>query len=119
LERLVEPFARGLSRRFRAAGLIVPDQVFGLRWSGAMTKTRLVNLIERLPEGLTEIYLHPARAGGFAAAVNGYRYADELAALLAPEAIVAAMRPGLRCGGFADFDGRTASLESGRRHATC
>jgi hopanoid biosynthesis associated protein HpnK len=119
LERLIEPFARALRRRFRAAGMVVPDQVFGLRWSGAMNRTRLVNLIERLPEGLTEIYSHPARAGGFAGAAEGYRYADELAAILAPDAIAAAGRAGLRCGGYADFDAGASSVESARRHARC
>ena len=34
---LTAPFARGLRRRFRRAGIAAPDQVFGLAWSGAMT----------------------------------------------------------------------------------
>jgi chitin disaccharide deacetylase len=90
-------------RRFRRAGLLVPDQVFGLRWSGAMSARRLRALIEHLPEGLSEIYLHPAARGGFAGEAPGYGYSEELAALLAPEVIDAANAGNIRRGGFADF----------------
>ena len=90
-------------RRFRRAGITIPDQVFGLRWSGAMTPPRLAGLIERLPPGLTEIYLHPATRGGFDGAAPGYRYEEELAALIAPEVVRAAHRPNLQRGGFMDF----------------
>ena len=47
------------------AGLLIPDAVFGLAWSGAMTAARLRGLITHLPDGLSEIYLHPATAGSF------------------------------------------------------
>jgi hopanoid biosynthesis associated protein HpnK len=93
-------FARA---RFRRAGILVPDQVFGLRWSGAMITPRLQGLLERLPGGLTEIYLHPATRGGFVGAAEGYRYEEELAALVAPEVVLAASQPDLARGGFADF----------------
>ena len=92
--------ARG---RFRRAGVTIPDQVFGLFWSGAMTTARVQGLIEALPPGLTEIYLHPATHGDFAAATPGYRYADELAALTAPEVVRAAANSQAVLGGFGDF----------------
>ena len=82
---LTAPWARLLRARYRAAGLTMADQVFGLAWSGAMTPARLSGLIAGTGEGLTEIYLHPATDGDFDGAAPGYRYADELAALLAPE----------------------------------
>lgn len=97
------PWARVLRRRFRASGLLVPDHVFGLRWSGAMTKDRLCGLIRNLPEGLSEIYLHPATSGGFAGAAPGYRYRDEFEALLSPDVVEASRNSALRLGGFADF----------------
>jgi hopanoid biosynthesis associated protein HpnK len=94
----------GLSRhRLRRAGLCVPDAVFGLAWSGAMTSARLRGLITHLPDGLSEIYLHPATAGGFAGAAPGYRYQEELAALIAPDVVAAARDPHIRLGGFVDF----------------
>lgn len=113
------PFARLLQQRLRAAGLATPDQVFGLHWSGRMTRARLAGLIEHLPEGLTEIYLHPA-AGAYAGSAPGYRYREELEALTAPE-IVRACRDGtLRLGGFADLcdslSGDPAPAAGGARH---
>lgn len=96
----------GLARsRFRRAGLLTPDQVFGLRWSGAMTAPRLRGLIEKLPPGLSEIYLHPATHGGFEGSASGYRYEDEFAALIAPEVISAATTADFSRGGFTDFPG--------------
>jgi chitin disaccharide deacetylase len=92
-----------LSRiRFRTAGLRVPDSVFGLAWSGAMTPSRLLGLIENLPDGLTEIYMHPA-SGPYPGSAPGYRYADELAALLAPRVVQASRNSSVARGGFADF----------------
>ncbi len=85
--RVAAPYAKLLRRRARAAGIAVADQVFGLAWSGAMTRDRIAGLLRHLPPGRTEIYTHPATAGGFAGAAPGYRYADELAALVDPEVV--------------------------------
>ena len=89
--RLAAPYARALRRRARAAGMDAPDQVFGLAWSGAMAPGRVAGLIANLPDGDTEIYMHPGLAGGFEGAAPGYRYADELAALVDPD-VVAELR---------------------------
>jgi hopanoid biosynthesis associated protein HpnK len=101
-EALTTPLATLLRRRFRAAGLLVPDRVFGLRWSGQFTRDRLLGLMRDLPDGLTEIYLHPA-TDSFAGAAPGYRYREEFEALTAPEIIEASRDPALRLGGFSDF----------------
>ena len=98
--RVVAPWAKLLGRRVRRAGLRAPDNVFGLAWSGAMSAARLDGLLRHLPSGTTEIYLHPA-TGVYAGSAQGYRYEEELAALVSPE-IVAAARD-LRLGGFTDF----------------
>lgn len=83
--RIAGPYAKLLRRRARAAGLAVADQVFGLAWSGAMTAPRVAGLLGALPPGRTEIYAHPAVAGGFDGEADGYRYAEELAALTSSE----------------------------------
>jgi len=101
---LTAPCALLLRRRLRAAGLLTPDRVFGLRWSGRMTRQRLAGLIRHLPDGLSEIYLHPA-TGPFAGAAPDYHYREELDALMAPEVIAACRDPSLRLGGFGDFLG--------------
>ena len=97
---IAAPFAALLRRRIRAAGLCTTDQVFGLQWSGHMTKHRLLNLIRNLPAGLSEIYLHPA-TGPYAGHAPGYRYRDELEALLDVEVLAAARL--VKVGGFGDF----------------
>ena len=101
--RIAAPFARMLDARMRRAGFATPDQVFGLAWTGAMTADRLAGLLRHLPDGLTEIYTHPATADVFPGSAAGYRYRDELAALTDPRVIAAARESGARCGGFADF----------------
>jgi hopanoid biosynthesis associated protein HpnK len=99
---LTAPWALLLRHRLRAAGLLVPDRVFGLRWSGQMTRHRLAGLIRNLPDGLNEIYLHPA-TGPFAGSAADYHYREELDALMAPEVVAACRDPSLRLGGFGDF----------------
>ena len=99
----VGAWAQLLRRRFAAAGMTTPDQVFGLAWSGAMTSSRLAGLIAHLPEGLSEIYLHPAKTARFAGAAPGYRYEEELAAVTDPVVIEAARASGAERGGFSDF----------------
>jgi hopanoid biosynthesis associated protein HpnK len=100
---LTSPWARLMARGARRAGLRVPDAVFGLAWSGAMTMPRLEGLIRHLPEGFSEIYLHPASADAFPGHAPGYRYQDELAALTAPSVIAAAQQPDMTRGGYADM----------------
>jgi hopanoid biosynthesis associated protein HpnK len=100
---VTDPWARLSRARLRRAGLVIPDQVFGLAWSGAMNAARLAGLIGHLPAGLTEIYLHPATGGGFEGAAPGYRYADELQALLDPQVMELVADPEIKRGGFVDF----------------
>ncbi len=96
------PWAMLARARLRAAGMRVPDCVFGLAWSGEMTASRVLGLIENLPDGLSEIYLHPA-TGPYPGSAPGYCYADELAALVAPRVVAAFRNAGIAKGGFADF----------------
>ena len=96
------PWAKLVRGRLRRAGLVVPDQVFGLAWSGALNKDRLCGLLKHLPEGLTEIYAHPATAP-YPGSAPGYAYADELAALTDPLARDLIKRERVALGRFVDF----------------
>ncbi len=99
----IEPlWGRLVRRRMRAAGMTVPDQVFGLAWSGALDAKRLRGLIDHLPDGLTEIYAHPA-TGPYAGSAPDYLYADEFAALTDGLAKQSLLRNGIRTGRFGDF----------------
>ena len=106
---LTAMWAAELGRRVRGCGLCTPEQVFGLRWSGAMNECRVAGVLRSLPDGLTELYCHPATASDFAGATRGYRYADELAALTAPRIKKILLATGARSGGFSDFAHGNAS----------
>ena len=95
------PVTTSLRKRLDRAGLARNDQVFGLAWSGAMTEDRLLALLPHLPDGVSEIYAHPAV--GAVSFAPSYRHAAELAALVSPRvrALVAAL--GLRLARYADL----------------
>ena len=78
---IAAPFARRLQRRLRRAGMTVPDQGYGLADSGRMTPAKVAALLAALPDGLSEIYLHPATRDDWPGHAPGYRYAEEFAAL--------------------------------------
>lgn len=99
-ERVCSLIVKAKARR---AGLLTPDAVFGLSWSGRMTVERLCALLRgRLPAGICEIYMHPATRDVFPGQAPGYRYMDELAALIAPETAEALREARRRPGGYQD-----------------
>jgi hopanoid biosynthesis associated protein HpnK len=103
LERaLVHFWARRLARRASRAGVATADHVFGVTWSGAWDARRLRFVLERLPSGVVEIYLHPATRDDFPGAASGYRHRDELDALLDPACKEAIDRSFHLLGGYAD-----------------
>jgi chitin disaccharide deacetylase len=99
---LMAPLALALRQRLRGAGLVHADRLFGLRWSGHMTRARLAGLVRNLPHGLSEIYLHPA-TGPFTGSAPGYGYREELDALVHPEVLAACRDSSVSLGGFSDF----------------
>jgi chitin disaccharide deacetylase len=80
------PWIERLRWHLRRAGLVVNDHIFGLAWSGNMIEQRVLRVLPYLPDGISEMYFHPAtrRTPQLAAAMPGYRHPDELAALLSP-----------------------------------
>ena len=85
-DRALFLWSRLLRAQARRAGLVVPDAVFGLHWTGHMTAARLAALWPVLPAGLCELYSHPAAArdAALAALMPGYDPLGEFAALRAP-----------------------------------
>jgi hopanoid biosynthesis associated protein HpnK len=82
----LKPMLWLMRRRMTRARVLQNDHVFGLAWTGHVTEDRLLALIPHLPEGLNEIYSHPATAdaGDMRRGVRGYQYREELAALMSP-----------------------------------
>ena len=101
-ERVMAPWTSNLRGWARRSGFTTPDAVFGLRWTGAVTAERLAALMPLLPEGLVEIYTHPATRDDFPGHAPGYHYAGELKALTDPAVIEAVKRSGRQLGGYAD-----------------
>jgi hopanoid biosynthesis associated protein HpnK len=83
-----------LRRQVRRAGLRANNHVFGIAWSGGMTRDRLLALLPQLPPGLSEIYFHPATRmdAPIALLMPGYQHVRELQTLLDP-AVAAALPP--------------------------
>lgn len=99
---LLSPWLAIMRRRLRVAHMAHNDHVFGMSDSGAMDEARLLQILARLPDGMTEIYLHPGLESGasIAPSMSGYRHADELAALLSPRVRAAIVAGGAQTGGF-------------------
>jgi hopanoid biosynthesis associated protein HpnK len=78
--------ARRIKHRLLKEGMTANDYVFGLYDSGAMTEDRLLRLLEHLPQGVSEIYCHPAtrRWEGPDTLPASYQPEAELDALLSP-----------------------------------
>jgi hopanoid biosynthesis associated protein HpnK len=96
-------WSRHLARRLRRGGVLVNDEVVGLRWSGAFDAARMRQALGSLRDGLTELYCHAASADSYPGSAAGYRYRDELAALLDPAVRAALAASGTRHGSFGDF----------------
>lgn len=94
--RAVEPWFQSLARRY---GLRCPDHFLGLAMTGRLSTAALCHLIDTLPDGRTEIMLHPgvcdAELAGAGSRLQQQRQL-ELEALLAPEARAAVERNGVR-----------------------
>lgn len=80
-------WTRVLRHKARVAQLATNDSVFGLAWTGAMTEDKLLRLAPVLPEGLSEIYFHPAarRDATIDRLMPSYLHEGELAALCSPK----------------------------------
>ena len=92
--------ARRLRDNIDAAEMAHNDRIFGLADTGGMTAQRVRHYLERLPDGVSEIYFHPAtvRPSVWPA---GYRCEEEAAALIDPEVQAIIGRRGIELMPFA------------------
>lgn len=91
-----------MHRRLHREGMRHNDHVFGIRHSGGMDEHVMLEILRQLPQGLNELYLHPAVRGRLTPAMDRYRHADELAALLSPRVRRAIAEHCELCQGFGD-----------------
>jgi len=98
----LRPWLALMRRRLDRAGVAYNDHVFGLRHSGGMDESVMLEILRDLPAGLSEVYLHPASHGHITDSMADYRHADELAALLSPRVRQAIAERYRLCEGFSD-----------------
>jgi hopanoid biosynthesis associated protein HpnK len=94
--RAVAPWFESLARKY---GLRSPDHFLGLAMTGRLSASALCQLIDNLPEGCTEIMLHPGVCDADLASTSSRLQQQrqlELEALLAPEARRAVERNAVR-----------------------
>jgi chitin disaccharide deacetylase len=110
---LLKPWVTLLRRRLKGAGIAHNDYMVGIEQSGKFDEASLLEALARLPpEGIVEIYLHPALISGkeIGASMPAYGHADEFAALVSPRVRLALDRlnlRGVRLGGFSDLVAQT------------
>ena len=101
----LRPWTALVRARLDHHGIAHNDQVNGIAHSGQMDETAFIEALERLPDGVTEIYCHPAVSAECALTqtMKHYRPDDELAALLSPRVEAAVNATGALRGGFSDI----------------
>ena len=109
-DRTLYRWAALLRRRARHAGMATNDHAFGIAWSGHMTVTKLLRLAAHLPEGVSEVYFHPAsrRDAVLTALMPDYEHEAEFAALLDPTVRSAFAATGATMTSFSEVAARAA-----------
>jgi hopanoid biosynthesis associated protein HpnK len=95
--------ARRLRDNLDIAGMAHNDWIFGLADTGAMTPERVRHYLETIPDGVSELYFHPATVRPAVWPAN-YRCNDEAAALIDPEAQAIIARRGIEIMPFAGLE---------------
>ncbi|BAN24687.1 hopanoid biosynthesis-associated protein HpnK [Caballeronia insecticola] len=107
---LFAPWVAWMKTRLDRAGIAHNDWIAGISATGNMDEAALLAILANAPQGVLEIYSHPATEGvaPITPAMHAYRHADELAALCSPRVARAIEASGAMHGGFADiFDHAT------------
>ena len=106
--RSIAPWLALMRARARAAGVACNDYAFGVNEAGALTEPRVLEILGRLPDGVTEIFFHPA-TGAFDGADRGterFQWAGELAALTSPRVREAIVRNAIQSVTYGEIAGR-------------
>ena len=103
--------APAMKRRLARAGIRFNDSILGLADSGRMDAARMRELVAALPDGVTELYIHPAtrRWEGPDAPPHDYRSEDELAALMDASVRAAVVASGATFATFGDLANPSAT----------
>lgn len=107
--------APAMKRRLARAGIRFNDAILGLADSGRMDASRVRELLTVLPDGVTELYVHPAtrRWSDADALPDSYRPEAELAALMDASVRAAVDASGAMLATFGDLSASAATAPSG------
>ncbi len=90
----LSPWLTLMRRRIERAGLLHNDWLFGMTASGHMDTRALLRILQRLPNGITEIYSHPA--------IRSDDAEEELAALISRRVRASVRGAFIARGGYSD-----------------
>jgi len=101
----LKPWVALMRRRLRKSGVAFNEYLYGMRHSGHMTRKRVLELVNGLPHGISEMHFHPATGAwaGMEAGMANYEYAAELEALTCDEVTGALNMQGVRLVSFASL----------------
>ncbi len=102
---LLSPLIGLMKSRLRRSRVRSNDFIFGMADSGSMTEELLLRYLRYLPEGVTEIYFHPAtrRCAEIARTMPNYRHVEELEALTSNRVRTAFDTAGIQRIAFSDL----------------
>ncbi len=105
---LLWPWLKLFKLRVKVAGMKCNDFVFGLHDSGHLTPELFEQFILHLPDGLTEIYCHPAtrRCPEIDETMLDYEHEEELRALISPEIKAALVQRSVQRLAFSELPAR-------------
>ena len=80
----LKPFVSSMKKQCRIRGINFNETIYGLHDSGHMNIDKLIRILPHIPEGVTEIYAHPAteRWDRIDPEANDYEFEAEYKALI-------------------------------------
>lgn len=83
---LYKPLLARMQKQLKIYGLIQNDRIYGFYDSGHMDIDKIIRIISHLPDGLTELYAHPATGtwDGIETGAEHYAFESEYKALIHP-----------------------------------
>jgi hopanoid biosynthesis associated protein HpnK len=102
---VMTPWLKLMERRLKREGIKYNNWIMGLAATGQVDEGTLLRFVDTLPEGVIEVYCHPATRGPGAVAnqLSGYGNEGEFTALVSQKVRQRLVEKSLRIGGFSDI----------------
>ncbi|MBV8067797.1 MAG: hopanoid biosynthesis-associated protein HpnK [Candidatus Eremiobacteraeota bacterium] len=109
--RTIEPWLALMRSRAKRSGIVCNDYAFGVNEAGALTEERVLQILDVLPDGVTEIFFHPATARfrGADPGTEDFHWQEELAALTSRRVREAIERNGIESVTYGEVASRQAT----------